>query len=135
MIGNAQREQSIRSSATLLQVPTNDLSCLLDTLVAAVRPSSELRFNLCWACGDYLRNVPRRLGRNEALDAATGALMTAYPDYCSRQMSTRTLRQYSKAVSVLRSTLDNPDTARTAETVYAVMILSICHVSIPDHCT
>ncbi|KAL4806081.1 hypothetical protein BDV18DRAFT_138644 [Aspergillus unguis] len=104
--------------------PTNNITIIGQRLVAAVKPATSLRYNLMWAYGGYLVLIPRRLGINEALDAAVDALVTAYQSFAScKQVFIGSLTKYSRALNALSRCLDNPVTATTSETLCAVSVM------------
>jgi len=92
---------------------------------------SDLRYNLTWAFGGYLLEVPKRLGVNPALDAAASALVASHRRFNSgfKVASVDELTKYQFALSQLRSSLNDPDIASDANTLCAVMLLMICQVS------
>jgi hypothetical protein len=92
---------------------------------------SDLRYNLTWAFGGYLLEVPKRLGVNVALDAAASALVASHLRFNSaiKEPSVEELTKYSYALSQLRSSLDDPVIAASANTLCAVMLLMICQAS------
>ncbi|KAL4900225.1 hypothetical protein BDW74DRAFT_103165 [Aspergillus multicolor] len=104
--------------------PTNNAALLGQRLIAAVKPQTSLKYNLAWSFGGYLALVPRRLGINEALDAAIDALVTAHQTFSSRKEITVTsLTKYSRALGALTRCIDNPRTASTTETLCAVNVM------------
>lgn len=78
-----------------------------------------------------LRLVPRRLGINEALDAAADALVTSYTCFIagSAVATSDVLIKHSNALSALRRVLDDPVKAQSSETLCSTMILLIVQVS------
>ncbi|KAL4817063.1 hypothetical protein BDW67DRAFT_184138 [Aspergillus spinulosporus] len=104
--------------------PINSAALLGQRLVAAIKPQTDLRYNLAWAFGGYLVRIPQRLGVNEALDAAVDALVTAHQTFAAcKEITVGSLTKYSRALSALRRCLDNPLTAGTSETLCAVSVL------------
>lgn len=76
-------------------------------------------------------DVPRRLGINLALDAASDALVAAHTNFCSNGRFVPEqgfLAKYSQALNALRDILDDPDKAYSSETLCAIMILMIVQV-------
>ncbi|KAL4983503.1 hypothetical protein BDW68DRAFT_168820 [Aspergillus falconensis] len=104
--------------------PANSVALLGQRLVATFKQETSLRYNLAWAYGGYLALIPRRLGINEALDAAVDALVTAHQTFAARkEITVSSLTKYSRALSALRRRLDSPLTASTSETLCAVSVL------------
>lgn len=112
--------------------PNNELTRLAAAFTARVNAPMDPRYSLLWAYGLFLIDVPRRLGTNEALDAAASALVTAYPGVlCPREdVRPQALADYSQALKALRKCLNDPVEAYSANTLCAVMILLICQVGI-----
>lgn len=103
---------------------------LAHAFVKAIKISADLRYNLLWAYGGFLEDIPRRLGTNEALDTSVAALVTAHTHFSiHKSVSVEALTKYSQALSKLRIYLNDSIKARTPETLCAVMILLICQVS------
>ena len=90
----------------------------------------DISYQLSGNFGGFLLEVPRRLGVNEALDAAAEVLVYGHTRYCMgyRSPNTEMLVKHSRALNALRVCLDDPAQARTSETLCATMILSICEV-------
>ena len=122
----------------LSRAPSNETTLLVNALIAKLKASDDLRYNLSWTYGGFIEDIPRRIGTNQALDAAVAALVTAHSHLGSHQgtfATCQSLVKYSHALKTLRACLDDPVTARKAETLCAVMILLICQVSDPHHTT
>jgi hypothetical protein len=110
--------------------PSNNQTLLAHAFVKAIRVSTDLKYNLAWAYGGYLEEVPRRLGSNEALDTAADAVVSAHLSFCvHRAISVEALTKYSRALSTLRVCLNDPIKASTSDTLCAVALLLICQVS------
>lgn len=116
--------------AALPRSPTNTHTYRVSAFIDTLKPARGVRFNLAWSYGDYLTDVPIRLGRNVALDAAADALVTACDRFSAPRAdhSHRFLAKYVEAVRTLRLCLDDQATATTSETLCAVMLLLICQV-------
>lgn len=112
-------------------IVSNEIETLAAALVAVVQPSTNVRWNVAWTYGDFLLDVPKRLGTNKALDAAVKSLLSAYTDMCvdKTRVSSKTLTLYGKAVSSLRSCLDDAETASTTETLSAVYMIIVQQAS------
>jgi hypothetical protein len=110
--------------------PSNNLTVLAHAFVNAIKLTTNLKYNLAWAYGLYLEEIPARLGLNEALDASADALICAHQSFCVyRTSSGEALMKYCRALSKLRNCLDDPVKASTSETLCAVSLLLICQVS------
>jgi hypothetical protein len=100
-------------------------------LVYSMKLETDVRFNLAFSFGGFLTHIPRRLGRNEALDSASDALVSTHSCFCSGlNMSIDALTKYSRALGVLRKYLDDSVKACSSETLAAIMLLLICQVGV-----
>ena len=89
---------------------------------------TDLRYSVSYY-GAFLRQVPKRLGTNEALDASVGALASAFDCLRLRQASPQMLTQYGNALKALRVCMADPVKAQTPETLCAIYFVMICQVS------
>lgn len=88
---------------------------------------ADPRYSL--ACyGDFLEHVPKRLGTSEALDAAVGALVSAFPYHYTDQLPSDALLNYTKALKALRLCISRTDKKLEPETLSAIYIIMICQV-------
>lgn len=109
---------------------SNGTALLARAFIETIRGSTDLRYNLGWAYGFYLYDIPQRLGTNKALDASVEAMVTAHSSFCLKGfVSVETLVKYSRALSVLRTYLDDPVKAHSSDTLGAVALLLTCQVS------
>lgn len=111
--------------------PSNNQDQLTLAFIDAVRISANLKYSLSWAYGSFLADVPKRLGTNKALDAASRALIASHLCFSTpgRIISCQALSEYTKAIRVLRLSLDDPAEACSASTLCAVNILLITQAS------
>ncbi|KIX10626.1 uncharacterized protein Z518_01710 [Rhinocladiella mackenziei CBS 650.93] len=112
--------------------PSNALTILVSGFAERVQPATNLKYNLIWAYGGFLLQVPKRLGSNEALDAAASCLITAHQRLiiAGGDVIPQALAKYSQALNALRKCLDDPVEACSANTLCAVMILLMCQMFI-----
>lgn len=90
-----------------------------------------MKYNLMWAYGGFLEDIPKRLGFNEALDTAVDALIEGHSSlYARHEPSIKAFTKYCHALQKLRVNLDNPVRACASETLGAVRLLMICQVSL-----
>lgn len=124
-------EDSTALGVELVSMPKGPVDHLLGQLMCITSSTTNLRYNFVYAYGDFLLKIPQHLGINEALDASTNAVISAYTGFCrgEKAVSSRTLLLYSRALAALRHCLDDAEMACSAETLSAVMILMICQVS------
>ncbi|KAM0245813.1 hypothetical protein ACHAP5_005132 [Fusarium lateritium] len=110
----------------MVRVPSNKTTIVTHTLVSRLE-ITDLRYDItCY--GDFLRHIPARLGRNEALDASADALATTFSTLHLSQgnQSVEALTKYGRAIHSLRMCLDSPAKARMPETMCAVYLIMIC---------
>ncbi|KAK5657187.1 hypothetical protein OQA88_3245 [Cercophora sp. LCS_1] len=89
---------------------------------------TDARFDLT-VYGYFLEEIPSRLGRNLALDAAVQTLTVAFSFLLSRQTGSdraEVLRSYNDALRCLRDCLNDPMSAHTSETLCAVYLVMVC---------
>ena len=98
--------------------------------ISNIDSSAPIQIQLPWNFGPFLSDIPRRLGANEALDAAAEALVTSYTRFIAGDQvaNVEVLTKHSKALAALRRTLSDPTKAHTSETVCSTMILLIVQV-------
>ncbi|KAF2221346.1 hypothetical protein BDZ85DRAFT_15916 [Elsinoe ampelina] len=112
------------------KVPDNSLTRMISRFTANLDTDKNSNFQLPWNFGPFLEDVPRRLGHNAALDAATEAMMAAYMAFRSRGETNASmnnqlcLRSYGRAVNSLRECL-NDHRASSSETLCSTMMLLI----------
>jgi hypothetical protein len=113
--------------------PSNSQTVLTMALIDKVHltKDSDLRYNLTWAFGNFIQDVPRRLGKNAALDAAATSLALTHVRFSTGRKDAvpEELKAYINSLSVLRDCLNDPVIARDANTLCAVMLLLFCQVS------
>ena len=108
----------------------NKLTRLISAFVSNIDESANINIQLPWNFGPFLSDVPRRLGANEALDAASEALVTSYTHFITgnAEANSDVLTKHSMALGALRRTLDDPVRAHSSETLCSTMILLIVQV-------
>ena len=113
----------------LERIASNETTLLTSSLIEKMEVE-DLRYNVSFACGNVLRDIPQRLGSDPALDAAAGAFAISLPCVLTRRRSPQMLKKYGLALSRLRTSLDDPGRARNASTVCAIYLVWVCQVSI-----
>ncbi|OBT87208.1 hypothetical protein VE02_04872 [Pseudogymnoascus sp. 03VT05] len=112
---------------TVPHTPSSALTLTTSEFVGTMTTSTAVRFNLTYWYGEFLQDIPARLGRNEALDSSVKALTAAHSSYCLHKRATpEALVKYSAALRMLRFYLDDPVKACSSETLCAVMLLLMC---------
>ena len=119
--------------------PSNAQTRLISAFTAKLHPSIGVKYNLAWTYGDYLLFVPTRLGTNNALDKAATTVLAALdrfsPSVSSCDVTTCLLQKYNVALAALRECLDDPEEAKTSQTLCAIMLLLICQVCLSPRFT
>ena len=109
---------------------SNSVIRLTGAFIERIDPFIDIKFQLLWSFGDYLADIPCRLGESGALDAAADALVMAHARFCVGHLDPDTvlLAKYSRALRVLRQDLDDPVKAHSSETLCSIMLLTIYEV-------
>ncbi|KAL6240199.1 hypothetical protein RBB50_012906, partial [Rhinocladiella similis] len=116
--------------------PSCEQSRLAISIIDKIKPTVGIRHNLAWTYGDYLNDLPRRLGTNVALDTSTEAFLFAIQRSTNRgEVSAQSvLERYGVALTALRKCLDDPVKAKEPETLGAILLLMNCqqYIWCPD---
>ncbi|PNS13838.1 hypothetical protein CAC42_1329 [Sphaceloma murrayae] len=118
------------ASPSFGRVPSNTLSRIISRFASNLDSDKNSNFQLPWNFGPFLEDVPRRLGRNAALDASAEAVMAAYVAFRTRgggdpdRNDALCLNSYGRAVNALRACL-NDDRASSSETLCSTLMLLI----------
>jgi hypothetical protein len=121
---HSSASSSVRS---LSRTPSNETTSTLSEFVHKLEVQ-DIRFDLVWAYGGLLREIPKRLGTNSALDAAVMAMTSTAADLAAGYKSPEALVRYGSALTALRTCLDNPVTAQSSSTLCAIYLIWICQV-------
>jgi len=106
---------------------TNSLTKLTSAFVSNLNSPLDINVQLQWNFGDWLADVPCRLGTNEALDSASEALVAAYTRYLAGDTVAcpDVLIKHSKALGALRQCLNDPVKAYSSETLSSILMLIV----------
>lgn len=108
---------------------------LQQALVTRLEIPHDARYAMTFRWGRALKDIPQRVGHNQALDAAVGALLARHTETSQRQDQTDpqapAAREYYRAVAILRANLGSKDIPPIAETCCTVMLLTYCQVCLP----
>jgi hypothetical protein len=110
-----------------LATPSSEVTMAASRFVSALEVLDP-RFDLT-IYGNFIREIPRRLGTNEALDAAVGTLTTALPLVHTRQRSAELFHKYVVAIRALRLCLGDPVKAASPDTLCALYFIVVCQVT------
>lgn len=113
--------------AFIAAMPINQDTALLRECTQRLA-TSDIRYDMTWTFGPFLREVPRRLGANAALDAAVGTLISACADVAHGQRSYETVARYGRALKALRACLADEVVAQSSNTLCAIYVIWICLV-------
>lgn len=105
---------------------TNSTTRVAGGLVSALGVT-DIRYELN-IYGDFLKDIPRRLGRNAALDSSVAALTTSFEAVHTGRQTPEVFEKYAKALHSLRLCLDDPIEAQSPETLCAIWMVVICQV-------
>lgn len=99
--------------------------------------STDIRYNMVFRWGNFVADIPRRLGHNEALDASVAALLARHSETSRRQDQSdpraESVLEYLRGLTALRTVLsDAHKTVVDSETLCAVMLLFYCQVRFDD---
>jgi hypothetical protein len=111
--------------------PVQILSTNTETLAAAFVAALEvtdIRYGVAYY-GEFLGEVPKRLGSSAVLDSAVKAVSTAYPFLRTGSVPPNALVHYGQSLRALRDSLNNPSEARAPHTLCALYLIVVCQVS------
>ena len=113
---------------SLSRSPSNETTTIASAFIFTLEVK-DLRYDLsCY--GAFLKDIPKHLGSNIALDASVNFLTSAFSSLYTHQQSLETLSRYVKALKALRICLSDPSQVWTANTLCAIYLLLICQVRI-----
>ncbi|KAM7192662.1 hypothetical protein V8F33_008273 [Rhypophila sp. PSN 637] len=105
-------------------LPSNKTTLDATRFVSALQVT-DVRFDLR-IYGPFFVELPRRLGRNSALDASVRALSVSFPAVQTHRYTTDMYKAYGEALGCLRAALGDAATAGSVETLCAVYLIVIC---------
>ncbi|KAK1149036.1 hypothetical protein N8T08_007713 [Aspergillus melleus] len=93
--------------------------------MATLLNMSDVRYEVIYY-GEFLKDLPRRLGSNAVLDASVVAFTHGYSAIHTHRPSPEALGSYVHALKTLRFALEDPVKTRTAETLCGIYLIMIC---------
>ena len=112
---------------------SNKNTSLISAFIGRIEEIVEIRVQLLWNFGVYMREVPRRLGTSAALDAASDALVVSHREFCmARRFGSnhQVLYKHTCALAILRNQLGDTVKARLSETLccmhHGAVITQVC---------
>lgn len=106
--------------------PSNEATMTMSAFCSALG-IKDARYDL-GVYGAFMKDIPRRLGTNAALDASVRATTSVFHAVQCRTQTVESLEDYGKALVVLGTTLNDPVQARTANTLCAMYLMMVCQV-------
>ncbi|KAF2665055.1 hypothetical protein BT63DRAFT_392410 [Microthyrium microscopicum] len=103
--------------------PSNAMTLAASGFMSALQVT-DIRYDLS-IYGAFFKEIPRRMGTNDALDASVYALTKASSSVRTHQVSPELYDSYSYALKMLRVCLDDPEKTRSSETLCAIYLLMI----------
>ncbi|KAH6718417.1 hypothetical protein BKA61DRAFT_545555 [Leptodontidium sp. MPI-SDFR-AT-0119] len=115
--------------------PSNESTMIMGAFCSALR-ITDVRYDL-GVYGTFIKDIPRRIGTSDALDASVRALTSTYSAVHTRSKTVDALEHYVDALEVLRNTLNDPDEAGSANTLCAMYLMMVCQgwIGEKDDCT
>ena len=107
-------------------VPSNQLTVMTSALTTALE-ITDPRYDLT-IYGNFMKEIPRRLGSNSALDAAVYALTVAFASIHKTQPSAEAIHGYSRALNSLRLCLMDSTRRKSPDTLCAMYLIMMLQV-------
>ncbi|KAM7218656.1 hypothetical protein V8F06_005975 [Rhypophila decipiens] len=120
--------QHTKMQVLLTNIPTappSNIAFLDATRFVSALQVTDVRFDLR-IYGPFFVELPRRLGRNSALDASVRALSVSFPAVQTHRYTSEMYKAYGEALGCLRAALGDAATAGSVETLCAVYLIVIC---------
>lgn len=117
----------------LSPVPSNASTQLASAFIHKLQVL-DLRYGF-WVYGNFLEDIPRRLGNNSALDNAVDLLTTTSSVLYTKTVSVEMQQKYLEALGALRTTLEGSAEVEAADILCAVHLVIISQVSSAYHDT
>ncbi|KAA8642880.1 uncharacterized protein ATNIH1004_009639 [Aspergillus tanneri] len=122
--GTPIRSQGSLSPSKVPHSPSSEGTATASALVT-ILDITDVRYELTYY-GEFLKDIPRRLGTNDVLDASVTALTYAYPSLRTSQPSPEALNKYVNALKTLRLGLQDPVKMRTMEALCGIYLIVVC---------
>jgi hypothetical protein len=108
------------------RIPQNQTTSSINQLIAALE-ITDPRYNLS-SLGGFLRELPMRIGKNQALDAAVDSLNSSFSALCSGQCSTEMYTKYGHALRAMRRGMDQIEPNSLFDVMAAIHLLLLSEV-------
>lgn len=116
------------TSCEITRFPSNATTTITSAFISVLQVK-DARYDLS-VYGDFLREIPSRLGTSAALDASVKAIATSYASIYSRKKPIEAFENYGRGLKALRISLNHPVEAISANTICAFYLMAICQVSL-----
>lgn len=125
----ANRHRTVYLKGPMQAIAPNAHDSLLALLISKLSVK-DLRYDIVWAYGPLMSDIPKRLGHSAALDAATTALTLTLPPstHARRQPQAHALHSYTEALEAMRLALADPVQSNSIDTMCAAYFLLLCQV-------
>ena len=128
---DSSSSSSASSRLTLSRTPSNETIKVAGAFISQLEVT-DIRYEMsCY--GPFLKDIPKRLGINEALDASVSAVTSVFATFYTRQHTVDTFATYGEGLKALRKCLNDPIKAQAPETLCATYLLQICQVGVSSH--
>jgi hypothetical protein len=110
--------------------PSNDVSRTTSSFASILKVADPGHNILSF--GQFFEEIPRRMGKDQALVAATKVLTSSARAFYTGGPAVLAFRHYGKALQSLRSSIAwAEDTTECINAIFAIGILCLSHVSLP----
>ncbi|KAF1817388.1 hypothetical protein P152DRAFT_463556 [Eremomyces bilateralis CBS 781.70] len=123
-------EAAAQPALAMPAAPSNELTLVTAAFLSTLQVT-DIRFDPT-VYGEFLKDIPRRLGTNAALDASVHTFSVAFPQVYSHKKSPDVVESYSRALAALRTSLDRPSEASSINTLCAIYLMIICQAWMGD---
>ncbi|KAK5064469.1 hypothetical protein LTR84_000302 [Exophiala bonariae] len=120
-----QPRKGVIASGAIIRDPNSATTALANALIEKLQVRDP-RYDLCWAYGGLLNELPRRLGTNAALDASVSAMVTIVSHLGDKPRSPEVFSAYGKALVSLKTCLHDPIAVQSSSTLCAIYLIWIC---------
>lgn len=127
---HAGRRTSKKARAQTLNEISPNIQESMTALMVHKLSVKDIRYDVGWAFGTFVSDIPKRLGRSVALDSATRAFVLSLPPspHARRQPGSDALENFTAALKATRLALAHPTESKSIDTLCAAYLLLICQV-------
>lgn len=132
-----QRAASASNSSSVSSSPLSPITVMprsrtmtIATVFVSRLAVEDLRYDI-HTYGTFLRYLPQRIGKNEALDSAVDAFTTGFSTLHGGVGGLEAFQKYGRALKAVRDSLNDPATGQTPETMCAIYLIMVVQVRVP----